>query len=72
VLATAALFAALVLPLWVMKQATADSPPAAQPAAAVNTGGLALGRGAGDASGVGEGQRDREREREREEEGERD
>jgi len=68
VLATAVLFAALVLPLWVLAQATASTPSTAQSAATVDAGGFSVSdsrRGAEDSRGVEERQYEREGERER-------
>lgn len=72
VLATAVLFAALVLPLWVMTRATADTPSSIQSTASLDAGGFSARRGAEDAGEVGDRQRDRQREREPEEEREED
>jgi len=65
VLATAVLFAALVLPAWVLTQANADTPSTVQSAAAVDSSGFSVRRGSEDSREVEERQREREGERER-------
>jgi sulfoxide reductase heme-binding subunit YedZ len=72
VLAVAALFVALVLPLWVFSQATAGAPPTAQPGAAAGAS-FPVGDDGGQTERSGDGsERERDREEEHDREQERD
>ena len=71
VLAAAVLFAALVLPLWMVSRSAESASSPSQPAAAVDSGGFSV-RDSGRGTEEGGGAREREREHEGEEERERD